>query len=134
MHVDWTPDLAVGIPEIDAQHQEIFRRADALLLACRQGRGRKVVGETLAFLSRYVDTHFAAEEDIQRRSGYPGLDAHRLQHAAFVATVTGLQSRLADQGTALPVTVELNRVLVDWLVTHIKTEDTKVGRHLRGGA
>ncbi len=39
MPIEWTQDLAVGVKIIDEQHKEIFRRVDALLEACKAGKG-----------------------------------------------------------------------------------------------
>lgn len=35
----WTPDLAVGVGEIDRQHQQLFGQIDQLVTALQQGRG-----------------------------------------------------------------------------------------------
>ena len=64
MAIEWTEDLATGVPEIDAQHKELFSRINRLLEACNQGQGRAEVGKTLAFLEEYVLIHFSTEEKI----------------------------------------------------------------------
>lgn len=40
MALTWTDDLAVGFGLIDSQHKELFSRFNALLQACREGKGR----------------------------------------------------------------------------------------------
>ena len=41
MRMRWEPELSVGVLEIDEQHQELFRRAGALLDALHDSRGQE---------------------------------------------------------------------------------------------
>jgi hemerythrin len=61
MGIPWTDSLAVGIPEIDQQHQELFLRLERLLRGIVGGE-REEVGRLLEFLGDYVVRHFGAEE------------------------------------------------------------------------
>ncbi|MHB9035807.1 MAG: hemerythrin domain-containing protein, partial [Armatimonadota bacterium] len=58
MAVQWTPDLAVGVREIDDQHRELFKRVNDLLEAMSKGKGRDEIAKVVAFLGNYVVTHF----------------------------------------------------------------------------
>ena len=49
MLVKWTPEYAVGVEEIDRQHQELFSRINDLLEACQRGEGKQEVGKVLSF-------------------------------------------------------------------------------------
>ncbi len=94
--IPWTPALAVGVPEIDAQHQELFRRAERLITALRTG-DRGEVEPLVRYLAAYAVEHFAAEERYMREIGYPGLDGHRAVHRAFREDFAELGKYLAKR-------------------------------------
>ncbi|MCK6519793.1 hemerythrin family protein, partial [Myxococcota bacterium] len=81
----WTPGMSVGVPELDSQHRELFTRLNRLVAAIRAGRGSADVAPVLAFLDDYTREHFADEERVMERAGYPALAEHRAQHAGFCA-------------------------------------------------
>jgi len=130
MIVQWTPGLAVGNAEIDGQHQELFERVNALLEAMRRGRGRDEVRQTLGFLEHYVVYHFGAEERLMARAGYPLLVMHKRLHAGLLAELALWKPRLGT-GTALWLTLELQRRLTDWLQNHIGHDDRRLAEFLR---
>ena len=67
----WNADLAVGVPDIDAQHQELFRRADALLAAMKERQpADREVERLFLFLDEYCSRHFASEERLMREKKY----------------------------------------------------------------
>ena len=54
----WSARLATGVPVIDAQHELLFQRADALLAAMKERRSSPEVLALLDFLEGYVSEHF----------------------------------------------------------------------------
>ena len=74
--ITWKPSMAVGIDEIDEQHQEIIRRAGQFLESLAD-RSRQDTGILLAYLRTYCVTHFGAEEAWMRESGYPDMPSTR---------------------------------------------------------
>ena len=68
----------------------------------------------------YTLTHFAFEEELQERAGYPFLKAHKRVHDIFTKRVAEFQKR-ADAGEN--VAPELLSMLKIWLVNHIKGDD-----------
>lgn len=130
MPIKWHESLSVGVAEIDEQHQELFRRLNQLLDACNQGKGKDSVRELVGYLQAYVVEHFAAEEKLQRLSGYPDYAAHRAKHAEFMRAAGDLKFTLEEQGSTLPFIIVVNKVVVDWLVQHIGKMDKDFGRFL----
>jgi hemerythrin len=131
MAVEWTQDLAVGVKIIDEQHQEIFRRVDALLEACKAGKGKQAVGGMLTFLEDYIVEHFTAEEAIQMQYAYPSYKAHKQEHERFIQSVEELKKKFEKEGPSLMTVLETNRTVVDWLVKHIKKVDMDLGAYLK---
>jgi hemerythrin len=130
MPIAWTPKLAVGVPVIDEQHRELFRRIAALLAAMSAGRGRAHLVDTLEFLDAYVLEHFSAETALMRESGYPLLQWHLGAHAHFVAELRKLWLEVDRDELAARTVVRAGGLLCDWLREHIATADRDFGKYL----
>jgi hemerythrin-like metal-binding protein len=125
MGIPWTLQLALGIDAIDAQHQELFGRANRLLAAMESRRGSQEVSTLLHFLETYTEEHFRAEEASMGRAGYPGLAAHHALHGEFEAELSALRTA-HDQGSSLSLlAIRANGLLCDWLLLHVSVEDRK---------
>jgi hemerythrin len=135
--IQWTPALAVGVPEIDAQHQELFRRSERLIAALRGG-DRSEVARVVRYLSDYVQLHFQAEERFMREIGFPGLDGHRAVHDAFREDFARLAQDFERKGPTALVALTMHNWLSDWLRMHVSGLDVEIGRfaeaRARGGA
>jgi hemerythrin len=129
MAIEWDPKLSVGVSTIDLQHQELFRRVNALLDAMQRGAGKEVVAGTVTFLKQYVVEHFAAEQALMVTHHYPGYAAHERQHEEFVAQFLELAAE-ADKGISSPLILKLNQFLCGWLRQHIGNTDKALGRFL----
>jgi hemerythrin len=127
----WQPDLALGVPTVDEQHQEIFRRMNNLLEAAASGRGRKEVGATLEFLTQYVVQHFAAEELVMIRQAYPGYATHRQHHLEFLADVTKLKLQFDREGVSTQLLIAVQHRMVNWLRKHIQSEDKQLAAFMQ---
>ncbi len=125
--LQWSPALAVGVPEIDAQHQELFRRAERLIGALRAG-DRREVEPLVRYLSDYVVEHFAAEERYMREIGYPGLEGHRAAHDAFREDLAEMLADYQRKGPTPLVALTMHNWLSDWLRRHTGGLDQEIGR------
>lgn len=131
MALEWTQDLATGSEEIDFQHKELFRRVNALLESCRQGKGKAELNRVIEFLDEYVVKHFSEEEKFMRKYEYPGHANHKTEHLKFIATFSELKKEIERQGPALDLVVKTNRMIVQWLINHISKVDRSLGMFLR---
>jgi len=130
MGIEWTSDLAVGVSEIDKQHQEIFRKINNLLDACNQGKGKTVVADVIDFLGNYVVEHFGAEEKLMQQYNYPGYAQHKQMHDDFIKTYTALKESYERDGLAVNVVIQTNKTVVRWLNDHIRNVDKQLGKFL----
>jgi|GEM_PF-735349 len=129
--VEWTEDLAVSNEEIDSQHQELFRRINAFMEACRRGEREKAIGETMSFLSEYVDFHFGTEERYMQEYSFKGYEKHKEQHDYFKGNVAKLMEDIKEKGVGPDTVIAANSIVVDWLIKHIKTFDPKLASFLK---
>ena len=131
MAVEWTSDLATGIDEIDDQHREMFRRANALLAAMREGKARGEIEPTLDYLRSYFLEHFALEERVMAASGYHGLEQHRARHTQFAGFITEIERGFRDGARPGHVIIELVDRLSTYLRLHMGETDRQMARFLR---
>jgi len=130
----WTDALLTGVPMVDGQHQEYFRRVNAALVAADSPQREKDFRQALAFVQSYAMEHFDAEQGVMQFNGYPGYDGHLAQHQVFASRLDALTEALATEGFAPELGRRLNALLVDWFVRHIRTEDQRLGRFVKSKA
>lgn len=128
--MDWSPSFAVGIPLIDEQHQELFRRLQSLWEATDAGDHNEV-SRLLDFLDRYVVWHFNTEEREMEALHFPGVAAHREEHQRFIHELARLKVEHRKTGATTFLATELEGAVSDWLKRHILGMDQELGRFLR---
>jgi hemerythrin len=131
MAITFDETLIMGVPELDRQHRELFRRLDALIEAIRRGSSRDEIAHTLAFLREYVGVHFEAEEAVMRAAGYGALDAHRAEHDRFVRDLAAFETEHRRDGATPSLIVRVNARLRGWLAEHLYRSDRELGTFLR---
>jgi hemerythrin len=119
----WDASYSVDISEIDRQHQKLFTLFNELYDAMQQGCGNEVIGNVLASVVDYTAYHFAHEEELFRRHGYPDETAHRAEHAKLTEQARTLEQRLLSGHRE--VTMVTLKFLCDWLANHIMGADQK---------
>lgn len=118
--IAWTADMETGIPAIDSDHRVLLALVNQIAYEDNKG-DRTAVEFVLDELLGYSALHFAREEALLERCGYPDLDHHRRIHKALLDQVRGLQRRMVAFTQGLGE--ELHRFLGDWLTSHILGED-----------
>jgi hemerythrin len=129
MRIEWTPALSVGNDAIDAQHRELFRRADALLEALRAGKPDHAA-EVLNFLHQYAIEHFGLEEAWMREHRYRGYVRHKAEHDRFIADLVAFadeQERGSEDGF---MASRVNGWLAGWLKGHVSGTDAEMASFL----
>lgn len=121
--IDWSQDLSVGIQSIDDQHKKLINMINALHDAMSQNQGDAVMGKIFEGLAGYTQKHFAYEEELFAKHGFPGSDAHKKEHEALISQVAELKKQF-DYGQAV-ITMDLMQFLKGWLNDHIKGTDKK---------
>ena len=130
--LDWTDDLATGLPLVDEQHMQLFTISNDLLSAISQGEGEALLKEIFDRLKAYTEYHFKAEEAYMKKIGYPEFTPHAAEHALLLVRVNTLWRLLQDGEAISPKGVSL--FLGDWIVGHIMKEDAQIGEYARSKA
>ncbi len=126
----WNESLKIGVPLIDNQHKGLFEAMDALYAACSAGKGRAEVVNTIEYLKEYTIKHFADEQELQRKSGYPKCAEHKKLHDDFIVQVLAIKKDIADNGPTILSVSKLNSLLSGWLINHIKYVDTEIAQYV----
>lgn len=124
-----TKDLETGNIFIDNEHRELLRAANDLLDACGAGKGREHMNKTVKFLNDYVEKHFSNEERLQKNSGYPNFEAHKAFHEKYKQKLRDITSGMSSDNPTIGELSSLN-AHIGLLITHIRTEDKKLGAFL----
>ncbi|MDR1365641.1 MAG: bacteriohemerythrin [Holosporales bacterium] len=127
----WDKTFATGNETIDNQHKTLFDALNRLLAAMRSGKAGDELKKALDFLSDYTVKHFFDEEQIQKRAAYPDYPNHHKMHESFKKTVKELGGELIMKGASEKLVSEVRQKLGNWLVTHIKGQDIKLGLYLQ---
>lgn len=125
----WSKRQSVYIPEIDAEHQNVFRLAEELYQAVLAGIPAARAEAILRDLLAYADSHFSHEERLMRSWRCPSYAWHRQQHDTLRKKAEQLASSVVrgDGETAL----KLLRSMHGWLKDHIGLADRMMAAHLR---
>ena len=131
MKYELTKDLESGNAIIDGEHRELFRAVNTLMDACGKGQGRAALAPAIKFLLDYVNKHFAHEEQLQAKSNYPGMAAHKQFHEKYKSKLREIADKIPAAGPSVADVGALNGHIAV-LVSHIKTEDKRLGAFLKG--
>lgn len=119
MAIVWTSDLDTGIEPIDQQHRKLVDYINELEIAIQQ-QDSAAVGRVLDEVADYCTSHFAFEEDLQKKVGYMHAKSHKMVHDVFIRRMAKYRER---HKAGEDVAMQLHEALSTWLLLHIKRED-----------
>jgi hemerythrin len=120
----WDAKYSVNIVEIDRQHQKLFALFNELYQAMQEGHGNEIIDKVLTSVVDYTAHHFAYEENLFHRYGYPDEAAHRAEHAKLAEQAKLLVQKLQSGQSHIAAMATL-KFLCDWLNNHILGTDKK---------
>ncbi len=126
--VAWNDNLSVGIETIDDDHKKLLTLINNLQTAVFYPTGEAFERQALQELVDYTKYHFEREERMMVENEYPDYEAHKRQHEAMIAKVSGfMQAYDKDRESTVE---EITAFLKDWLLQHIAGTDQKYSSHL----
>jgi len=126
--ITWSDRYSVGIARIDAQHRRLVDLINDLHAAMLAGEGSSELGKILDRLSGYAVSHFATEETLMKKFGYPDYERHKAEHDRLMAQVRLLLEKSRTNKAEL--THEVMTFLQRWLIGHIVNVDKRYTAHL----
>jgi hemerythrin-like metal-binding protein len=125
----WSDSLAVGVADIDSQHQKLVQLINGLHDHMLKGDAHDIMQKVLDRVIQYTVMHFQMEEGLMAKYGYPHSPTHKREHADLTRHAIELQQKLMS-GNAR-ITMETMTFLRDWLQNHILKTDKLLGAHLQ---
>jgi hemerythrin-like metal-binding protein len=120
--IEWKASMEIGNSLIDTDHRILLALVNQISMP--ETKVDPIAVEfVLDELLGYTAMHFAREEGLMEKAGYPGLDDHRAIHKAMIFEVRQLQGRLVAFTPRLGD--DLHRFLANWLMQHILVEDRR---------
>jgi hemerythrin-like metal-binding protein len=130
-HYFWDDSFCIGVDLIDEQHKALFGQVNGLIDAIEREAGTEELKKSLDFLTSYTVTHFNDEEAVQKKYAYPAFENHHKIHERFKKVAVELAADFTNFGSSEALVKEVKRKIGDWLVTHVKGEDSRIGNHIR---
>nr|WP_320026006.1 hemerythrin family protein [uncultured Acetobacterium sp.] len=127
MAIAWTPDLSVGVENIDSQHKIWFEKADQLFEAGKSGKSKEYIAQMFDFLDDYTKQHFKDEEAYMTKIKYPGIDEQKKLHSNFISELAKLKKDYQESGGNISLIINANQMIINWLTQHISSMDKKIG-------
>lgn len=131
----WKDKYELGVPLIDTQHKELFRRVESFMqvLRAEDNWDEKIpqLNETLEFMKRYVVEHFRDEEEYQRSINYPGYAAHKQIHDGMVDYVQEVSRQYEQSKQNEQLMQQFGGRLLAWLINHVAAEDQRIADYAR---
>jgi hemerythrin len=125
----WSPNLSVGVEELDSDHQELMEVLNQLDLEVRRAAGHEAISQTLDELISRAETHFRREEEIMAREEYPEAEHHAKIHQALTEEI---QEFRKEFGAGMEIGPEITEFIKRWLISHIMESDKHLGGFLEG--
>ena len=91
MAIESIEAFLVGLPEIDDDHRLLVGTINRMGVEIEEA-SHKLCVELFAEFETAATTHFAREEEILERLGYPEIERHRSYHADLLRRVRELKS------------------------------------------
>ena len=129
VHFKWTKAYAVYLPQVDAEHRNLFRMAEELHQAVRTGSEAARISELVRPLLVAIEEHFAHEERLMRSVACPDYDWHKLQHDSMRKKMSQLIEALEGGDAEAPG--RFLESLARWFKDHCSLTDRMMGSHVR---
>ena len=117
----------LGIPEIDAQHEDISNLVDSLReVIAREGQGQ-LVQQALKRLYQTLVTHFAFEDAAMKMVGYADSPQHEKMHKGVLKVFEAYFEHPTDHSDY----ERLGKLITDKVLGHVTEHDLKMAESVR---
>lgn len=123
----WDDECLVGVEEIDSQHKDFVRLVQRLQIVDQNKGPRLWKSRLLLELTKYLEYHFASEENLMLMAQYPQLEWHQFDHQRLVR-VMGAKAKAFEDGEA---TIDsIVKVFEEWFCRHTREVDKPAAEHI----
>jgi len=126
----WDNSYLIGIEELDFEHKQLIEDINFLHKELAEHDEKSNIERCLGDIFARMQAHFALEEHVMMKHGYPAYDEHKCEHDKLLESYTAsmlnfLNASGTDSGSL--VEDELNH----WIVDHILTSDKNMSAMIK---
>ena len=121
----WDESYSVGVQVIDDEHKLLIAMINKAYDSVTNMEEDKILEELVKDMCAYAIIHFATEDSLMNKYGYPAAEVHIKMHASFAVKAEALNNMVSSGDIVEPVKVF--KFLADWLRGHILKTDKDLG-------
>ncbi len=123
----WKEAYQTGIDIIDEQHKELVSTINSLYSSLTMSNKSSALKPAAEMVMEYTKIHFSTEIEMMKKSAYPLLQEHHVQHEQLIINAgRSLHACLKEDGDP----TDFLHFLKDWFIVHIAREDKAYSAHL----
>ena len=124
----WHDKYKINVENIDKEHKKLFSTMNRLLKISQEDNKREWgCREGVKYLKNHAREHFEHEEAYMKSIGYKKMFTQLSQHNALRETIEGWDLDAIDENQDEAIE-DMLRLITDWLVNHILSEDKQIGK------
>lgn len=127
----WRPDLELGVDMMDRHHRQMVALCGAIRDRVNGRSKQHNAADIFSQLVGFTAMHFEAEEDLMRRSAYPGRTDHQDRHHELALHLKSWDDRARRRDCPLS-SLFVSRLEI-WVQNHILGSDRGFSRFLLNG-
>jgi hemerythrin-like metal-binding protein len=122
----WSQEYRINVEVLDAQHRRLATLVERMSEQLAADRTTDAAEETLSELLRVTRLHFATEEELMLKYGFPGYAEHRAEHKRLLFELETLLAAVADSQDG-----DAKRDVDEhWVLQHLLSQDAELGAFL----
>jgi hemerythrin-like metal-binding protein len=121
-YIIWKEEYSVSDDIADMQHKRIIDIISGVFALVKNKSSGERIGELLADLKMYTETHFEYEEKMMRMAAYPDIENHEKLHSAMTQRTAAMCLAQKNSNNGI-MPEEVLDFLKDWWVNHIRNID-----------
>jgi len=127
--MEWSDHYCVGSKRLDDDHKGLFDVVNHYYNAVHKGEAQEVLDAILNILDKYMQQHFAFEEELMAEIGFKQFREHQKMHRDLVAAFHATQLSYHMSPDSFDSEAFLT-FLQTWLTRHILVEDRKLAPYI----
>ncbi|MCC7257225.1 MAG: hemerythrin family protein [Gammaproteobacteria bacterium] len=129
--VEWRPEFATGIADVDHEHRELIGWINQTLAAAGDTAGDPgKVGDLLGEVFARISAHFALEEHIMSARRYDQFAEHKRDHEHLLDDIRDIMDDVEAAGG--PVEERFSARLSEWFGAQFRTHDARFHQRMPG--
>ena len=125
----WTKAHTVFLPQVDAEHRNLFRLAKQLREAVASGAQAPRIQHAMQSLLEAIEEHFAHEEQLMKAARCESYEWHKQQHNTLRRKGRRMRAAFAAGDKDAPE--DFLAFLAHWFRDHMSLTDRMMGAQLR---